>query len=836
MISRIPRALGKVVALAAAASLVLASAASADQFQADNDGLVANGTNATRNLGAMTAGSSTSLTVGVLVASQGTKHVSFPVAVTISTSGTGISAPTTTSGSINTYNTELTTGVTITAPSSGLTCGTTNNFQARVNFDAPTASNLNPNSTKVDINYSVAGPSCNTAPSVSVTGVTNGASYEHGSVPAAGCQVVDAEDGNSTPAATITGPTGPLAGYGLGSVHVACSYTDAGGLSASAAADYSVVDTVAPALSAPGDATIAAESASGAHHSFTVSATDAVDPAPNATCDQASGSLFPLGTTLVSCAATDAAGNSSRGSFNVTVTDQGAPSLTMPSDVVTEATSAAGAIASYDAPVATDDVDASPAVDCDHASPSQFALGHTTVTCTATDAAGNSSHGSFDVLVHDTTAPALPALSDVTAEATSAAGAVVSYDTPSATDAVTASPGVECTPASATQFALGHTTVTCTATDAAGNSSSANFDVIVQDTTAPALPSLSDVTAEATSASGATVTFATPAATDVVTASPVVVCSPASESLFALGHTPVTCTATDGAGNSSSAGFDVIVQDTTAPALPSLSNVVAEATSASGATVSYGTPSATDAVTASPVVGCSPTSGSTFALGHTTVTCTATDGAGNSSSSGFDVIVMDTTAPALTVPSGLAATATSAAGAAVTYTGLSATDAVTASPAIACTPASGSTLPLGSTTVSCTATDGAGNSSAAKTFKVIVTYSWSGVLQPINADGSSVFKLGSTIPVKFQLTNGSANVSNAVAKLLVSKIDSGISGTESEATSTSAADSGNTFRWDPTARQYIFNLGTKTLTAGTYKLRIDLGDGTTNTVQISIKK
>jgi hypothetical protein len=70
----------------------------------------------------------------------------------------------------------------------------------------------------------------------------------------------------------------------------------------------------------------------------------------------------------------------------------------------------------------------------------------------------------------------------------------------------------------------------------------------------------------------------------------------------------------------------------------------------------------------------------------------------------------------------------------------------------------------------------------------------------------------------------------------VAKISSGVVGTELEAASTSAADSGNTFRYDATSAQYIFNLGTKSLSQGTWQVRIDLGDGSTNLVLISLKK
>ena len=88
----------------------------------------------------------------------------------------------------------------------------------------------------------------NTPPSVSVTGVSAGATYEHGAVPPAGCSASDAQDGNSSFAATLSAISGPLSGFGLGSQTATCSYTDQGGLSATATAAYTIVDTGRPVI------------------------------------------------------------------------------------------------------------------------------------------------------------------------------------------------------------------------------------------------------------------------------------------------------------------------------------------------------------------------------------------------------------------------------------------------------------------------------------------------------------------------------------------------------------------------------------------------------------
>lgn len=113
-------------------------------------------------------------------------------------------------------------------------------------------------------------------------------------------------------------------------------------------------------------------------------------------------------------------------------------------------------------------------------------------------------------------------------------------------------------------------------------------------------------------------------------------------------------------------------------------------------------------------------------------------------------------------------------------------------------------------------------------------YSWSGFLQPINMAGTSVFKLGQTIPVKFRLTGASAGITNLVAHLYIAKVIDGIVGTEEEADSNACHDDGDTFRYDD--GKYIFNLGTKHMSKGTWRLRVDMGDGIERTVLISLRK
>jgi Tol biopolymer transport system component len=79
-------------------------------------------------------------------------------------------------------------------------------------------------------------------------------------------------------------------------------------------------DDVPPALSLPQfPISVPADRPDGAVVTYTVTATDTDDPNPTVSCTPASGSVFPIGDTTVTCKATDASGNSATGSFSVHV-------------------------------------------------------------------------------------------------------------------------------------------------------------------------------------------------------------------------------------------------------------------------------------------------------------------------------------------------------------------------------------------------------------------------------------------------------------------------------------------------------------------------------------
>ena len=163
--------------------------------------------------------------------------------------------------------------------------------------------------------------------------------------------------------------------------------------------------------------------------------------------------------------------------FTVIVNDTIPPVLALPAPAPTEATSTAGAVVNYTA-TATDNTDGSVTVACTPPSGSTFRLGTTSVNCSAHDSAGNTSSGSFTVTVRDTTAPTLTVPANISTKATSAAGAVVTY-VATATDIASGAITPVCTTASGATFPIGTTTVTCTATDPSGNSTSQTFAVTI---------------------------------------------------------------------------------------------------------------------------------------------------------------------------------------------------------------------------------------------------------------------------------------------------------------------------------------------------------------------
>ena len=178
--------------------------------------------------------------------------------------------------------------------------------------------------------------------------------------------------------------------------------------------------------------------------------------------------FFPVGSTPVTCTATDINGNTGSVSFAVVVEDNVDPVFdlsTVPTSVTLEAEGPDGASFRYPTPIASDQIDPVVDVACDPESGSLFPLGTTNVLCEAVDDSGNTAVVSFSVTVVDSSAPQFGAAPDIAADAEDATGADVVYALPVANDLVDGNVAVACSPGSGARFPLGPTTVACTASD-----------------------------------------------------------------------------------------------------------------------------------------------------------------------------------------------------------------------------------------------------------------------------------------------------------------------------------------------------------------------------------
>ena len=239
----------------------------------------------------------------------------------------------------------------------------------------------------------------------------------------------------------------------------------------------------------------------------------------------------------------------------------------------------------------------------------------------------------------------------------------------------------------------------------ADNSASASTTVVAATSSCTiTCPSVAPVS---TSQCSAVVTYAAPTTAGSCGGNPEeggsgVACSPPSGSVFPIGNTAVSCTTPTG----DSCSFTVTVESSGSDPLaincPSDVTVSSDSVSAGTATVNYPAPTATGNCA---TVACVPPSGSSFSVGTTAVTCTATDSSGSTSCT-FNVTVNNANPGvcSLTCPGDLTQSAASGCTAVVVYSA-PATSGTCGT--VTCTPPSGSIFPSGSTTVTCTGADSA---------------------------------------------------------------------------------------------------------------------------------
>jgi hypothetical protein len=494
-----------------------------------------------------------------------------------------------------------------------------------------------------------------------------------------------------------------------------------------------------------------------------------------------------------------------------------APSLSLPSNISAEATSAAGAVVTYTATAtdAQDDPDPTPL--CSPASGSTFPLGTTTVSCSVTDSGGLSANGSFTVTVQDTTAPALTLPSNIVAEATSAAGAAVIYSA-SANDGVDGAVAINCSPASGSTFALGTTAVTCSATDAAGNIANGGFDVLVQDTIAPTINGAADRTPDSNGWYNAdvTVTFTcSDSGSGIASCSGPTTLSSDGADQFVIG------TATDNVGNTASATVSNIDIDQTAPTASASASPAANGFgwNNSSVTVSY---NGTDALSGIDFCDAADVLSSEGAGQLASGTCT--DEAGNVSSPATATVNIDLTNPLVSLVGGPAHGGTYFFGFVPAAPTCSASDALSGLNG-SCS-VSGYSNAVGTHTVSASVTDKAGNSASASATYTVSAWTLNGFYQPVDMNSvTNTVRGGSTVPLKFEVFAGPTELTatSVVASFVQTRIACDTSATIDEIEVTTTG--GTSLRYDATGGQFIQNWQTPRQAGACYRVTMTTQDG-----------
>ena len=335
-----------------------------------------------------------------------------------------------------------------------------------------------------------------------------------------------------------------------GTTVVTWTYTDGSGNTSTQTQNVVIDDTTAPVADASSLSDVTAQCSVD-----TLTAPTATDNCSGTVTGTTTTSL-PIttqGTTVIVWTFDDGNGNTSTQTQNVVIDDTTAPvaDASSLSDVTAQCS-----VDTLTAPTATDNCSGTVTGTTTTSLPIT-AQGTTVVTWTYTDAEGNTSTQTQNVVIDDTTAPVADAssLSDVTAQCS-----VDTLTAPTATDNCSGTV-TGTTTTSLPITTQGTTVVTWTFDDGNGNTSTQTQNVVIDDTTAPVADasSLSDVTAQCS-----VDTLTAPTATDNCSGT-VTGTTTTSLPITAQGTTVVTWTFDDGNGNTSTQTQNVVIDDTTAP-------------------------------------------------------------------------------------------------------------------------------------------------------------------------------------------------------------------------------------------------------------------------------
>ena len=429
------------------------------------------------------------------------------------------------------------------------------------------------------------------------------------------------------------------------------------------------------------------------------------------------GDVFPVGTTTVTYTATDNDGLVTTCSFDITVNDMESPQISCPAPIVaTVLTGVSTTVIDYTTPVGTDNCPAANTAQTEGiGSGGNFPVGVSTESYTVTDAAGNSSSCSFTVTITETGPPIISGCPATITQSNDIGlcEAIVSWTPPVASDEGTVT-SFTSTHEPGAAFPVGTTTVTYTAIDNEGEESTCSFDIVVNDTELPELSCPADIFASVAAGVPSTiVNYAVPKGSDNCPGeSTALTGGLGSGASFPVGATTETYTITDAVGNAFSCSFVVTVIETGPPTISGCpSNITqANAIGQCEGTVTWVEPTAVDEGTVVSFTS-SHNPGDVFPVGTTTVTYTATDNDGNTSTCSFDVIINDTELPQIACPENISTIiAAGETSTIVNYAAPIGTDNCTgATTDLTQGLGNGGDFPLGTTTESYMVTDAASN-------------------------------------------------------------------------------------------------------------------------------
>ena len=448
--------------------------------------------------------------------------------------------------------------------------------------------------------------------------------------------------------------------FGFGTHTVAISVTDGKSGPVTASTTFTIEDSEKPIITCPTD--IAQSTDAGkCEAAVTVGTATATDNCGATVAGVRSDAKplsapYPKGVTTITWTGTDAAGNSVSCVQTVTVKDTENPVITCPAGITQdtdlgkcEATVAVGTATATDNCGATVSGVRSDAL----ALSAPYPKGVTTITWTATDAAGNSASCVQTITVNDNEKPVITCPADIAqstdagkCEAAVMVGMATAADNCGATVAGVRS---DAKPLS-DPYPTGVTTIIWTATDAAGNRVSCTQTITVNDTEEPVITCPADIV-QSTDAGKceAAVTVGMATAADNCGATVAGVRSDAMplSDPYPKGVTTITWTATDDAGNSVSCTQTITVNDTEKPTIVCPANilVVSDSGSCNATAVTLGTPTLVDNCPGATAANDHPSA--VYPLGLTVVTWTVTDASGNTATCTQNVTVLGSIHPTL---------------------------------------------------------------------------------------------------------------------------------------------------------------------------------------------